>query len=197
MCSKNKQELHKCHWQATKRILCYLKDATHMGIHYSTNTPILLHDFSNTHWASDLDWRKTTSGYLFTLGYGPISWCSKKQYDVDPSSTKVEYVSIALADKHLAWMWMILDQLIFLKKLPLLYFVTKQAPFILFAIIRIIRRQSTLIFGCTTLDSSILRGGLYQSLSLQSINLPTSSPNLCSRLPSPAYGVILVWEICH
>ncbi|KAH9311381.1 hypothetical protein KI387_026416, partial [Taxus chinensis] len=39
----------------------------------------------------NVDDRKSTSGFVFFLGSGPISWGSKKQNYVSRSSTEVEY----------------------------------------------------------------------------------------------------------
>ena len=35
--------------------------------------------YSDSDWAGDLNDRKSTSGYVFTVGGGAISWKSKKQ----------------------------------------------------------------------------------------------------------------------
>lgn len=82
-----------------------------MGIHYLAGAPILPYGFFDASWAGDLDGRPSTSGYLFTLGSGPVSWCSKKQQVMGLSSIEAEYASVALVDKYLAQMRMILDQL--------------------------------------------------------------------------------------
>ena len=50
-------------------------------------------------WAGDKTDRKSTSGYLFKLGEGVISWLSKKQGSVALSSTEAEYIAAALASQ--------------------------------------------------------------------------------------------------
>jgi hypothetical protein len=62
---------------ASYQIFCAISKA-HMGIHYLAGAPILPYGFFDASWAGDLDGRPSTSGYLFTLGSGPVSWCSKK-----------------------------------------------------------------------------------------------------------------------
>jgi len=37
-----------------------------------------LRGYSDADWGGDLDESKSTSGYVFTLGGGAVSWCSKK-----------------------------------------------------------------------------------------------------------------------
>ena len=52
----------------------------------------------------DLDGRKSTTGYVFTLGGGCISWRSTLQKCVAQSTTEAEYVAAAEAAKEAIWM---------------------------------------------------------------------------------------------
>ncbi|KAH9305565.1 hypothetical protein KI387_009969, partial [Taxus chinensis] len=52
----------------------------------------------------DLDKRRSTSGCVFTLAGGPISWMSKLQSIVALSTTKAEYVSTSHACKEAIWL---------------------------------------------------------------------------------------------
>ena len=49
--------------------------------------------YVDSDFAGDLDKRRSTSGYVFTLVGGPISWMSKLQDVVTLSTTEAEYVS--------------------------------------------------------------------------------------------------------
>ena len=51
--------------------------------------------FSDADWGGDLDDRKSTSGYVFQIGGGAISWRSKKQTSVALSTAKAKYVALA------------------------------------------------------------------------------------------------------
>ena len=42
-------------------------------------------------WVSDPDDHKSTMGYVFTLGSGPVTWDRKKQQALALSSAKAEY----------------------------------------------------------------------------------------------------------
>ena len=52
--------------------------------------------FSDADWAGDLDNCHSTSGNLFVMSGGAISWLSKKQPVVALSTTEAEYVALRL-----------------------------------------------------------------------------------------------------
>jgi hypothetical protein len=73
------QTPHEIHWKAAKRILRYVRGTVQFGIHYiSGGTPLLV-GFTDLDWAGDPDDRKSTAGYVFSLGSGPVTWACKKQ----------------------------------------------------------------------------------------------------------------------
>ena len=53
---------------------------------------------------SDLDFRKSTSGCVFTLGGGAISWRSVKQSCIANSTMEDEYVAACEATKEAVWL---------------------------------------------------------------------------------------------
>ena len=63
-----------------KIILQYIGGTIQFGIHYSTGGKPLLVGFTNSDWAGDPDDRKSTAGYFFSLGSGPVTWACKKQH---------------------------------------------------------------------------------------------------------------------
>jgi len=60
--------------------------------------------FTDSDWAGDIDSRKSTSGYVFTLHSGAISWKSRKQNVVATSSTEAEYIASTEAVKEGLWL---------------------------------------------------------------------------------------------
>eukprot|EP00253_Pinus_taeda_P034713 PITA_34713 len=60
----------------------------------------LLVGFTDSDWAGDPDDQKSTVGYVFTLGSGPITWSWKKQAAISLSSTEVEYRGAVEASKE-------------------------------------------------------------------------------------------------
>ena len=53
---------------------------------------------------SDKDLRRSTSGYVFTLEGGAISWRSIKQKCIADSTTEIEYVAACEAAKEAVWL---------------------------------------------------------------------------------------------
>ena len=65
------------HWQAVKRIMRYLRGATDLVLCYQGGD-LKLRGFPDADWGGDLEESKSTSGYVFTLSRGVVSWRSKK-----------------------------------------------------------------------------------------------------------------------
>eukprot|EP00253_Pinus_taeda_P030134 PITA_30134 len=86
----------EAHWQATKRILRYVKGTKQFGILYTTSECSDLIGYTDSDWVRSVDYRKSTSGYVFHMGSGAISWASKKQSIVALSTVEAEYV-VAIA----------------------------------------------------------------------------------------------------
>nr|GEW98422.1 retrovirus-related Pol polyprotein from transposon TNT 1-94 [Tanacetum cinerariifolium] len=54
---------------------------------------------------------KSTTGYVFALWGGTVSWVSKLQSVVAMSTTEAEYVAVAQASKEAVWLKMLLEEL--------------------------------------------------------------------------------------
>ena len=67
--------------------------------------------YTNSNFQSDLDFRKSTSGCVFTLGGGAISWRSVKQSCVADSTMEVDYVVAYEAAKEAIWLKKFLSDL--------------------------------------------------------------------------------------
>ncbi|GAU39416.1 hypothetical protein TSUD_323640 [Trifolium subterraneum] len=80
------------HLAASKRVLRYLKGSLDFGILYKRNCELTLEGWSDSDYAGDLDDRKSTSNYVFMLGFSPVSWSSKKQAIVTLSTIEVDGV---------------------------------------------------------------------------------------------------------
>eukprot|EP00253_Pinus_taeda_P027641 PITA_27641 len=78
----------------------------------------LLVGFTDSDWAGDPDDRKSTAGYVFTLGSGPITWACKKQAAISLSSAEAEYRGAVEASREALWLRQILSELGFEQQHP-------------------------------------------------------------------------------
>ena len=53
--------------------------------------------FSDADWVGDVSDRQSTSGYVFCMNGGAISWKSKKQDYVSLSTAEAEYITLSSA----------------------------------------------------------------------------------------------------
>ena len=60
--------------------------------------------YTDLDFQSDLDFRKSTSGCVFTLGGGAISWRSTKQSCIADSTMESEYVAACAVAKEVVWL---------------------------------------------------------------------------------------------
>lgn len=100
------------HLAAAKRILRYLKGT--MGVSLLVRTPNsewILVGWADSNWAGSHNCRRSTSGYVFTIGGLVCSWSSRLQLTVVNSSVEAEYVALAAAARELLWTSMFLHKL--------------------------------------------------------------------------------------
>lgn len=91
------------HWIGVKRILRYLKGTSMMKLRFSREKKSSLHAFCDADWGSELDDRKSRTGYVLLMSGGAVSWSSKKQSIVALSSTEAEYISLSSTVREILW----------------------------------------------------------------------------------------------
>ncbi|GJZ19365.1 retrovirus-related pol polyprotein from transposon TNT 1-94 [Tanacetum coccineum] len=79
------------HWEAVKRILRYIKGTSDVALCFG-DSDLIVKGYVDSDYAGDLDGSKSTTGYVFTLSGGTVSWVSKLQSVVAMSTTEAEYV---------------------------------------------------------------------------------------------------------
>eukprot|EP00253_Pinus_taeda_P017786 PITA_17786 len=104
----------RCHSNKT----VYTKKVVQFEIHYSIEESPLLVGFTDSNWVGDPDDRKSTAGYVFTIGSGPITWACNKQSVISLSSSEAEYCSVKEASKEALWLHRILSEFGFQQQHP-------------------------------------------------------------------------------
>ena len=98
------------HWTAAKHILRYLAGTSNYGIVFNAGDPIL-DVYCDANYAGCIDTRRSTTGYLFTLNGGAITWSSRLQVTVAASTTEAEYMAAAATVKEALWLRKLLTDL--------------------------------------------------------------------------------------
>ena len=92
------------HFNAIDQILQYFNRSLERGITFGGKKELKLIGYSDFDWARDHIDQKSTSGFIFMLTEGLISYASKKQTVVALSSTEAEYVAFRLAAYEATWL---------------------------------------------------------------------------------------------
>ncbi|XP_059068708.1 secreted RxLR effector protein 161-like [Cryptomeria japonica] len=111
LASEYMQEPHELHWKVVKRILRYVQGTISYGIHYSVGCTLDLIVYTDSDWACDNIDHNSTSGYILSLGFGPICWSSKKQSTIALSSAKAEYRGAVNVTIQAIWLQNFLTEL--------------------------------------------------------------------------------------
>ncbi|XP_042059629.1 secreted RxLR effector protein 161-like [Salvia splendens] len=96
----------KGHWQTLKWILWYIKDTVDISLRFEQDKSLghFAVGYCDSDYAGDLDKRRSTTGYLFTLASAPVSWKSTLQSTIALSTTEAEYMAITEAVKEAIWL---------------------------------------------------------------------------------------------
>nr|KAJ0189684.1 hypothetical protein LSAT_V11C800438810 [Lactuca sativa] len=90
------------HWKAVGRVLGYLKRTSTFELTYSSSNGIL-EGYFDASWIDHTSDSKSTSGWIYTLAGGAISWASKKQTCIAHSTMEAELIALAAAGKEAEW----------------------------------------------------------------------------------------------
>ena len=129
----------QAHLNAAQRLVCYLYGSKEMSIKYTApknneagtfSFKTLWNDhrldeingYSDADWAGELPGRKSTSGYVFMINGGAVSWKSQTQPVVALSTAEAEYVAISEAAK----------EALYLRKILAEFKQTSEKPVVLF-----------------------------------------------------------------
>lgn len=98
------------HIQAAHRVLRYLGHTKTLGVTYHGKEKGFK-GCSDSDWGADINTRSSTSGYLFFLHGGVITWKTGRQKTVALSSTEAEYYGLSNATREALWLRSLLRSL--------------------------------------------------------------------------------------
>jgi hypothetical protein len=91
------------HWNGAMRVIAYLKGTQELGVVFGSDNNVL-HGFVDSDFGACIDLRKSTTGFVFMLHGGAVSWGSVKQRCTATSTVEAEYVAFAAATKEAIWL---------------------------------------------------------------------------------------------
>ena len=92
------------HWKAAKRVMRYLQRTKDFMLTYRKSDSVEIIGYSDSDFAGCPDSRRSTSGYVFVLAGGAISWKSVKQTLVATSTMAAEFMACFEASIHGIWL---------------------------------------------------------------------------------------------
>ena len=92
------------HWRLGQYVLRYLQGTASAVILYDGASNAGLVAYSDSDWAEDKDDRHSTSGQIFCLAGGAVSWTSRRQSTISLSSTEAEYKAASDTCRQMAWL---------------------------------------------------------------------------------------------
>ncbi|GKA15503.1 hypothetical protein Tco_0695250 [Tanacetum coccineum] len=85
------------------RVLGYIRYTQEYGLHY-TRYPAVIEGYSDANWISNIKDSKSTSGYVFTLRGGAISWKYSKQTVISRSTMESEFIALDKCAEEAEWL---------------------------------------------------------------------------------------------
>ena len=88
------------HWRAAKKVNWYLQGTKDYMLMYRQADTLNVIGYSDANFVGFVDYRKSTSGYIFIMAGGPILSRSVKQTLTTTSTMEAEFVSCFEATSH-------------------------------------------------------------------------------------------------
>ena len=175
------------HWQATLRVLAYLKHAPERGLLYLQHGHLRVEAYSNSSYASNRGDRKSISEYYTFVGGNLITWWSKKQHVVSLSSVKAEYRAMMHASFEMLWVCYFLQELSFSVQGVIPMYCDNQAAIFFAKNLTFHERTKNIEIDCRGIRHPVLDGfitTLYVSSSHQLVDI------IINRLSTASYDSI-------
>jgi hypothetical protein len=104
MFGRYQQNPGKVHWMGVKKALRYCQGTKNYMLTYKRSDNLEVIGYSDADFAGCEDSRKSTSGYVFTLAGGAISWKSSKQELTAASTMQAEFIACYEATGQAVWL---------------------------------------------------------------------------------------------
>jgi hypothetical protein len=104
MCGRYNANPQQPHMDTMNRVYAYIKDTPNLGITYRKTKQAELIGYVDASWRNCPDTRRSTTGWVFELAGGAISWASRRQDTIADSTTEAEYVAASDACKEAIWL---------------------------------------------------------------------------------------------
>ncbi|GAX75268.1 hypothetical protein CEUSTIGMA_g2713.t1 [Chlamydomonas eustigma] len=85
-------------------VMRYLQITQHFGLEFGGEKHKDLVGFSDSSYSSDVDTKRSTTGYVFTYNGGVVSWSSRLQRTVAVSTIEAEYMAASAVAKEALWL---------------------------------------------------------------------------------------------
>jgi len=120
------------HLSAATYTLRYLRNMANLAIQYNASDPkaTMPIGYTDSDFAGDPDDRKSTSGYVFILAGGAITWRTRKQPLVTFSTVEAEYIGTSDTAKEAIWVRSLYTRILYGK---ILYKHAEQCPHCLYS----------------------------------------------------------------
>ena len=70
------------HWNALMHVIGYIKNTLDYSLTYSRDAEFSIHAYIDTDYGGCRDTHQSTSGHVFIMAGGPVTWGSKRQTTV-------------------------------------------------------------------------------------------------------------------
>ena len=92
------------HWKAAKKVMRYLQGTKDHMLTYRRADTLEIVGFSDADYAGCVDDKKSTSGYIYMMAGGAVSWKSVKQTLTASSTMEAEYMACYEATCQAIWL---------------------------------------------------------------------------------------------
>jgi hypothetical protein len=99
-------------------VIGYIKNTMDLGLTYSRDSDISPTAFVDADYGGCKDTRWSTSGFVFMMAGGVVTWSSKRQATVALSTVEAEYVAMSRCAQQMIWMQSWLDEVKIEHSLP-------------------------------------------------------------------------------